>query len=69
MKPTIGRIVHYTHEVDIISPAIITEIDDRVSLHVFMTNGSAGLNDVEFTEAPAGTEAAVGKWAWPAREG
>lgn len=77
MKPSIGRIVHYTNLGDRdgkyppqVQAAIITGIneDQTVSLHVFYRTGQFDLASVRYTEAEAGTEYARGKWCWPARE-
>lgn len=76
MKPSIGRIVHYTNLGDrdgkyppTVQAAIITGINDdgSVSLHVFYKTGQFDLAKCEQTDAPAGSEAARGKWCWPAR--
>ena len=41
--------------------------DGTVSLHVFYKTGAFDLARCEFTDAAAGSEAARGKWCWPAR--
>ena len=77
MKPSIGRIVHYTNLGDrdgkyppTVQAAIITglnaELND-VSLHVFYKTGQFDLASCQFTEAAAGSEQARGKWSWPPR--
>ena len=77
MKPTIGRIVHYTNPgyrdgkyPPEVHAAIITGInsDGTVVLHVFNRTWQYDLPSVEHTEVPAGEEGALGKWAWPAPE-
>lgn len=75
--PSIGRIVHYTNLGDrdgkyppTVQAAIITGLNDpsgNVSLHVFYKTGQFDLAACEFTDAPAGSEAARGKWSWPPR--
>lgn len=74
--PSIGRIVHYTNLGDRdgkyppqTQAAIITGVnaDGTVSLHVFTKIGQHDQPSVEFTDAAAGSEAARGKWTWPAR--
>lgn len=77
--PSIGRIVHYTNLGDRdgkyppeIQAALITGIntDGTVSLHVFYRTGQfdmPAVSQVEDETTQAGTEAARGKWAWPAR--
>jgi len=79
MKPAIGLIVHFTSNRATASgselvawPAIITEVheeDGTVSLQVFGETAVVPRVYVGFTDAPAGTEAAIGKWSWPVREG
>lgn len=75
-KPSIGRIVHYTNLGDrdgkyppTIQAAVVTGINDdgTVSLHVFYKTGQFDLASCAFTDAPAGSEGARGKWGWPAR--
>lgn len=79
MIPTIGRIVHYTNLGDRdgkfppeVQAAIITGVNSRaagehhtVALHVFYRTGQFDMQAVEFTEEPAGSEGARGKWCWP----
>ena len=76
MKPTIGRIVHYTNLGDrdgkyppTVQAALITGVNDdgTVALHVFYKTGQFDLANAEQTEAEAGSEGARGKWSWPAR--
>lgn len=76
MRPTVGRIVHYTNLGDKdgkyppeVQAAIITRVhnESHVGLHVFYPTGQFDMPDVEMTEAPAGSEMARGKWAWPER--
>lgn len=71
MKPTVGRIVHYTNLGDrdgkyppSVQAAIVTGLNDdgTVSLHVLLPSA-------EFTEEPAGSEGARGRWSWPPRVG
>lgn len=78
MKPSIGRIVHYTNLGDRdgkyppeIQAALITGInhDGTCSLLAFYKTGQFNMSSVAFTEAEAGSEAARGKWAWPAKVG
>jgi len=77
VKPSVGRIVHYTNLGDRdgryppeIQAALITGLNDdgTVALHVFYKCGQFDMARVEHTEAAAGSEDARGKWAWPARE-
>ncbi len=74
MIPTIGRIAHYTNLGDAdgkfppeIQAAIITGVnaDGTVALHILYRTGQ--FESVQRTDEPAGTPAARGKWAWPAR--
>lgn len=76
MQPSIGRIVHYTNLGDRdgrfppeIQAALITGInaDGTVVLHIFYKTGQFDMASVPFTEEPAGSDAARGKWSWPAR--
>ncbi len=98
MKPTVGRIVHYTSLGDRdglhppqVQAAIITKVAYKpgpgdgeaqrirgdwtdelcypVSLRIFSELGEHVRTDVEFTQAPAGSEEARGKWTWPERRG
>jgi len=78
VKPTIGRIVHYTNLGDRdgkyppqVQAAIITAVIDPewVSLHVFYKTGQFDLAECQRTDAAAGSEDARGRWCWPAREG
>lgn len=90
MKPTVGRIVHYTSLGDRdgkyppeVQAALVTKITPHhgeranapsqenrfeVSLRIFYADGEFNMRDVMFTESPAGTEDARGKWTWPSRE-
>lgn len=77
MKPTVGRIIHYTNLGDkdgkyppAIVPSMITKVNDdgTVALKCFYTTGIFDIPSVPFTEEGAGSDAARGKWAWPARE-
>ena len=80
LKPSVGRIVHYTNLGDRdgkfppeIQAAIVTgvtvESETTVSLHVFYRTGQFDLQKVEYAGSSviAGSEAARGKWVWPAR--
>jgi len=76
MKPTVGRIVHYTNLGDRdgkyppeIQAALITGVnsDGTVALHVFYKTGQFDMPAVAFTHEDAGTDAARGLWTWPAR--
>ena len=76
MTPTIGRIVHYTNLGDAdhkfppeIHPAIITgfDADGDACLHIWYKQGSFDMT-APFTEAPAGSDQARGKWSWPTKE-
>ena len=64
MKPSIGRIVHFHFESDVILPAIITRIwsDTCVNLKIF-GNSSEVINDDYQTSVNQGTES--GQWSWP----
>lgn len=79
MKPTIGRIVHYTNLGDRdgkyppeVQAALITGVnpDGTVALHIFYKTGQFDMPSV--SRAPdgvtAGADAARGMWQWPARE-
>lgn len=77
MKPSIGRIVHYTNLGDRdgkfppeVQAAIITGVnaDGTVALHVFYKAGQFDMPSVTQTSVPAGTDGARGCWTWPARE-
>lgn len=78
MKATVGRIVHYTNLGDKdgkyppqIIAALITAVHSEtgaVSLKAFYPTGFFDMPDVPFTEEPAGSDGARGKWTWPARE-
>lgn len=74
--PSIGRIVHYTNlgDKDGKYPpqtiaAMITKLndDDTVALKCFYPTGLFDLPSASYTEEPAGSEGARGKWTWPAR--
>ena len=74
MKPTIGRIVHYTNLGDRdgrfppeVQAALITGVnaDDTVALHIFYKTGQFDMQSVPFTAFDAGSDAARGKWTWP----
>ncbi len=76
MKPSIGRIVHYTNLGDrdgkyppTVQAAIITGLneDGTVSLHVFYKTGQFDLASCNSTDAKAGSEKARGHWTWPER--
>lgn len=76
MKPTIGRIVHYTNLGDRdgkyppqVQAAIVTRVHNatHVALHIFYPTGQFDMEDVEMSEQPAGIEASRGKWSWPER--
>lgn len=76
MKPSIGRIVHYTNLGDRdgkyppqIVAALITGVNDdgTVALNCFYRTGQFNLDRVEFTEEAAGTDGARGRWTWPAK--
>lgn len=68
MRPTIGRIVHYTSKIDngpgsrVVSPAVIirTVEDDQVDLCVF------GLGKT-YREYGVRHGDGLGEWDWPAR--
>jgi hypothetical protein len=79
MKPTIGRIVHYTNLGDRdgkyppeVQAALITRVhsDEAVALHVFYPTGQSDIPTVlrAGEGVAAGAEDARGKWQWPARE-
>lgn len=67
MKPTIGRIVHYTSEAqpDTVSAALVTFVDPGgvTSLAVFSTNGMYYLELAPHADKPT-----PGHWNWPPRE-
>jgi hypothetical protein len=69
MKPTIGRIVHYTNLGDKdgrfppeTQAAIITGVNDdgTVALHIFYKTGQFDMPAVPYSETPA-----RGHWNWP----
>jgi hypothetical protein len=77
MKPSVGRIVHYTNlgDKDGRYPpeqqaAIITRVNqtgeagdkDKVSLHIFYPTGQFNMEGVPFSETYE-----RGHWSWPAR--
>jgi hypothetical protein len=71
MKPTVGRIVHYTNLGDKdgkyppeTQAALITKVytDTCVSLFIFYKTGIFFMDSVDFSEEPA-----RGKWNWPPR--
>lgn len=77
MKPSVGRIVHYTNLGDkdgkyppTVQAAIVTAVNDdaTVALHIFYKTGQFDMASVEQTSEPAGSEDARGRWCWPARE-
>ena len=50
------------------APGVLEENFFHVSMRVFYEDGDFSMKSVPFTVADAGTEAARGKWCWPARE-
>ncbi len=83
MVPTVGRIVHYTNLGDRdgkyppeIQAALITGVNvpvpgdgpQTVSLHVFYKTWQFDMPAVHYTDEPAGSEGARGRWTWPARD-
>lgn len=77
MKPTVGRIVHYTNLGDKdgkyppqIIAALITKVHNEtaVSLTTFYPTGTSNLDSVVYTDEAAGSDGARGRWTWPARE-
>jgi len=76
MKPSVGRIVWYTNLGDKdgkyppqVIAALVTQVnaDDTVALKAFYPTGLFDMPSVRQTEEPAGSDAARGKWCWPAR--
>lgn len=76
-KPSVGRMIHYTNLGDKdgkyppeIQSAVITGLntDGTVALKIFYRTGIFDMASVAFTTEPAGTDAARGKWSWPAQE-
>jgi hypothetical protein len=77
--PTVARIVHYTNLGDKngrfppeVQAAVITKVHrdsdpGHVSLCIIYETGMFFMKDVPYTDAPAGSEEARGKWTWPAR--
>jgi len=72
MKPTIGRIVHYTNLGDKEDrypaeqqAAIITRVrdDGRVALHIFYPTGQFDMDNVPFSDT-----CERGHWSWPKRD-
>ena len=79
MRPTIGRIVHYTNLGDAegkyppeVHPAIITAVNETnapgtsgplVSLHIFYRSGQFDMDNVQFSPEPMER----GHWNWPPR--
>ena len=77
MKPTVGRLVHYTNLGDKdgryppqVIAALVTKVDDdgTVALKVFYPTGIFDIQSLAQTEQPAGSDAARGKWCWPSRD-
>lgn len=77
MKPTVGRIVHYTNLGDRdgryppqVQAAIITGVNDdgTVALHIFYKTGQFDMQTVPKSDAAPGSDAARGHWNWPPRE-
>lgn len=63
---TVGKLVWYTDSNSKVRPALITGIlADTVALHIF-PGGKVKIS-AAFTDQPAGTIAARGKWTWPKR--
>lgn len=71
MKPSIGRIVHYTNLGDKdglyppeIQPAIVTGVNDdgTCCLKIFYKTGIFDREDVPFSDEPQ-----RGHWSWPSR--
>lgn len=69
MRPTVGRIVHYTNLGDKdgkyppeTQAAIITGVtfDEKVTLHIFYKTGQFDMDNVPFSETPQ-----RGHWNWP----
>ena len=78
MKPTVGRIIHYTNLGDrdgkyppAVIAALVTQVNEgyNVALKCFYPTGIFDIDAVDYTEEPAGSEAARGKWTWPERSG
>jgi hypothetical protein len=76
MKPSVGRIVHYTNLGDKdgkyppqVIAAMVTQLnaDGTAALKVFYPTGIFDVPGVSQTDEPAGSDAARGKWCWPAR--
>lgn len=76
MKPTVGRIVHYTNLGDRdgkyppeIQAALVTKVesDTVLSLCIFYPTGQFFREGVHKTDAKPGTENARGFWNWPER--
>lgn len=70
MKPSIGRIVHYSTLNGEVFPALITRVHDTgvgvVALTVFRDDGtSMGISRSRPTVATPGSDAAFGCWTWP----
>ena len=68
----VGRVVQYTNLGDRdgkyppeVQAALITGLnaDGTVSLHVFYRTGGFDMPSVSYTEEPAGTDGARGKWS------
>lgn len=70
MKPSIGRIVHFNFD-DQVVPAIITSVheDDTVDLTAFFIRGIVHFSDIEEDEflADGGSAGNNGTWFWPPR--
>jgi hypothetical protein len=73
--PSIGRLVHYTNLGDrdgkyppTVQGALITGVNDdgTVSLKVFYKTGLFDCDNIAYTDEPAGSEGARGKWCWQA---
>lgn len=72
MRPTVGRIVHYTNLGDKEDrypaeqqAAIVTRVRDekRVALHIFYPTGQFDMDNVPFSPTYK-----RGHWSWPKRE-
>lgn len=68
MKPTLGRIVHYTDLFGDLWAAIVTGIDDTGRPHLAVFTGTTTMF---LTSIPEGDShpAINGCWAWPPRTG
>jgi len=70
VKPTLGRIVHYTLENGQQRPAIVTSADtEEIHLLVFCDINDGALPTAYKVGVPFSSTPKPGTWHWPEREG